>query len=52
MTIYNFKKIIQIQREFKLIGDCLQHTLYMATEKTPELHEHVSAVYIKKCDDA
>uniref|UniRef100_V9IL97 THAP domain-containing protein 4 n=2 Tax=Apis cerana TaxID=7461 RepID=V9IL97_APICE len=50
--VANSHKVIEIQREFKLIGDCLQHTLYMATEKTPELHEHVSAVYIRKCDDA
>ncbi|XP_031367749.1 THAP domain-containing protein 4-like [Apis dorsata] len=48
----NLHKVTEIQREFKLIGDCLQHTLYMATEKTPELHEHVCAVYIRKCDDA
>ncbi|XP_076234674.1 peroxynitrite isomerase THAP4 [Calliopsis andreniformis] len=41
----------ELQREFKLNGDCLEHTLYMATSNTPELQEHLHATYIKKCEE-
>ncbi|XP_053971661.1 peroxynitrite isomerase 2-like [Hylaeus volcanicus] len=41
--------VTELQREFQLLGDSLQHKLYMATSKTPELQEHLCAKYIKKC---
>ncbi|KZC14018.1 THAP domain-containing protein 4 [Dufourea novaeangliae] len=40
----------ELQREFRLVGDCLQHTLCMATTTTPELQEHLCATYIKECE--
>ncbi|XP_031838415.1 peroxynitrite isomerase THAP4 isoform X2 [Nomia melanderi] len=44
-------KVTKLQREFRLIGSCLQHTLCMATEATPELQEHLLATYVKDCDN-
>ncbi|KAK9304346.1 hypothetical protein QLX08_004320 [Tetragonisca angustula] len=42
--------VLELHRKFELIGDCLHHTLCMATENT-ELQEHLYAVYVKKCED-
>lgn len=41
--------VLELRRQFALVGDCLEHTLYMATENT-KLQEHLRAVYIKKCE--
>ncbi|XP_076667165.1 peroxynitrite isomerase THAP4 [Andrena cerasifolii] len=43
--------VIELQREFKLVGNNLQHTLCMATTKTPQPHEHLRATYTKACED-
>ena len=43
--------VIELQREFKLVGDCLQHVLCMATTKTPQVQEHLRAKYTKVCED-
>ncbi|XP_017754463.1 PREDICTED: THAP domain-containing protein 4-like [Eufriesea mexicana] len=43
--------VIELRRQFELIGDYLHHTLYMATENTPKLQEHLHAVYVKKNED-
>lgn len=40
----------QLRREFRLIGDRLQHILSMATSTTPEITEHLRATYVKQCD--
>ncbi|XP_076750151.1 peroxynitrite isomerase THAP4 isoform X1 [Xylocopa sonorina] len=44
-------RVIELQRNFELVGDCLQHTLYMATETTPELQEHLRATYVKYSEE-
>lgn len=48
---YNCLLFKQLQRQFERVGDCLHHTLYMATENTPEIQEHLCATYVKECED-
>ena len=43
--------VIELQREFKLVGDKLQHLLCMATTKTPQPVEHLRATYTKASED-
>ncbi|XP_014212484.1 THAP domain-containing protein 4-like isoform X2 [Copidosoma floridanum] len=45
---YKAPAVLEIKREFKLVGDALHHTLHMATEKTTELTPHLEAVYKKQ----
>ncbi|KAJ8674070.1 hypothetical protein QAD02_005332 [Eretmocerus hayati] len=40
--------VLQIKRVFKLVDEALHQTLYMATENTPEITEHLHAVYKKQ----
>ncbi|XP_058809297.1 peroxynitrite isomerase THAP4-like [Phymastichus coffea] len=40
--------VLQLKREFKLVDDLLYQTVYMATETTPELTEHLKVVYKKQ----
>ncbi|XP_017793588.1 PREDICTED: UPF0678 fatty acid-binding protein-like protein MSMEG_6574/MSMEI_6396 [Habropoda laboriosa] len=42
--------ITELRRQFELVGDCLQHTLCMATENTPEVQEHLLATYVRECN--
>ncbi|XP_078038118.1 peroxynitrite isomerase THAP4 [Augochlora pura] len=44
-------KVTKLRREFRLIDNCLQHKLCLATETTPELHDHLLARYIKECEN-
>ncbi|XP_024937435.1 THAP domain-containing protein 4 isoform X2 [Cephus cinctus] len=40
--------VVKISRKFKLIGEKLHHTVYMATTTTTKETEHLQAVYTKQ----
>lgn len=44
--------VTKLQREFRLVGDCLEHVLYMATTTTPDITEHLRATYVKQAEEA
>jgi len=39
--------VTELKREFRLVGDCLEHVVYMATSATT-LSEHLRARYVKQ----
>lgn len=44
--------VTELQREFTLVGNCLQQVLCMATANTPEATEHLRVTYIKESEEA
>ncbi|XP_076297551.1 peroxynitrite isomerase THAP4 isoform X2 [Lasioglossum baleicum] len=43
--------VTKLHREFRLVEDCLQHRLCLATVTTPDLHDHLLAMYVKECEN-